>query len=377
MGLILFLYGILIVYGLVLGFLWYFVICRKKAPHFAAASHKFSIVIPFRNEADNLPKLAQSLAELNYPTSQFELIFINDASEDNSVQILSEFKKTHPEISLQILHSKGTSNAPKKEALTKGILAAKHSWIVTTDADCIVPKNWLQSFNTTITLQQPICIAAPVAIKADLELLTTFQQIENAAMQMCTHAFFEINTPLLCNGANFAFLKDAFIQVNGYSGNENISSGDDIFLLEKFTGLEPHRCTNCYQPDAIVITNAEHTWAGFFLQRVRWASKTTKQKSLGIKALGILQVLTNVSLLFLCVLSFLKPNYWLTTTYYFSLKTAVDIVFVFPFLKFSKTKIPFYYFFLVALLYPFTTLVITLKSMYGGYIWKGRKVSRI
>ena len=54
---------------------------------------RFSIIIPFRNEAENLPNLLKTIAELNYPSELFEIIFVNDASDDHSETIIAAAPK--------------------------------------------------------------------------------------------------------------------------------------------------------------------------------------------------------------------------------------------------------------------------------------------
>jgi len=106
------------------------------------AKTKFSIVIPFRNEGNNLPKLLDSIFNLNYPKTMFEVILVDDGSDDDSVSIIENIlhtsrKNQNPRIdTIRIIQNERTSKSPKKDAITMAIKASKHNWIVTTDASC-------------------------------------------------------------------------------------------------------------------------------------------------------------------------------------------------------------------------------------------------
>ena len=121
----------------------------------------FSVIIPFRNEAKNLPFLLKSIEEIKYPIELVEFLFVNDDSSDNSVKIIT---KTLPntKTNIQILTNKRVSNSPKKDAITTAISIAKNEWILTTDADCILSENWLKSFASFIQKKAPKMIVAPV-----------------------------------------------------------------------------------------------------------------------------------------------------------------------------------------------------------------------
>ncbi|MGB5321991.1 glycosyltransferase, partial [Lutimonas sp.] len=138
----------------------------------------FSILVPFRNEAISLPGLLDSVIALDYPTAQFEIILINDASSDASVAIVNRYKEKHPKLNLSLIDNKKQSSSPKKDAINKGISVASNNWILTTDADCIVPKNWLNAFDTMIKQQAPKMIVAPVSYLPKTGFLHKFQLLD-------------------------------------------------------------------------------------------------------------------------------------------------------------------------------------------------------
>lgn len=196
-------------------------------------SVQFSIVVAFRNEEDNLPILLQSLLSMDYPSDRFEVVFIDDDSTDNSRQVIEQLLQKE-DINWQIISPERISNSPKKDAVTSGVKRAKFDWIVTTDADCTVPVSWLVGFNHIICELQPKMVCGQVFVEESKDFFSEYQKFEMLALQGITKGSFGWNRPMLCNGANFAYSRDAFGEVNGFEGNNTMASGDDVFLMQKF-----------------------------------------------------------------------------------------------------------------------------------------------
>ena len=107
---------------------------------------RFSIVIPARNEALNIKACLDSILAQDYPVEFFEVIVIDDFSEDDTAFIVKAIGHDHPNVHLLSLadyFKQGEMNSFKKKAIEKAVSKAKGEWIVTTDADCIVRKEWL------------------------------------------------------------------------------------------------------------------------------------------------------------------------------------------------------------------------------------------
>lgn len=334
--------------------------------------NKFSIVIPFRNEAQHLPELLISLSKIDYPSTHFEVIFIDDASEDKSKTIIQEFKQTST-LPIKLLDNKPYSRSPKKDAITLGVKQAIHPWIVTTDADCQTPRTWLSALDTFIDTEKAQFVAMPVLLKRKKSLVATFQYFEILGIQGVTLAAFSFKKPFLCNGANLAYKKDLFFEVNGYEGNNHLASGDDIFLLEKIRKLTTVNLTYLNTKEALVKTYPETTWTQAIEQRIRWASKTKTQKNRIAQLLGIITLLSNLSFLLSLVLIFMYPLeivYWIFFMLY---KSITDLIF----LKFCASTFQEDFndgtIVVPLLIQPYIHCWIVLHSFWGNYTWKGRK----
>lgn len=350
-----------------------------RLPYFkgsaTAPKTRFSVIIPFRNEAENLPRLLQSIAALEYPLELFEMIFVNDASEDASIEIIRQHRQDM-DCELKIIQNKRTSTSPKKDAITTAIREAKNDWIITTDADCELPKKWLQMYDGFIRKNQPKMVCAPVVHPSAKSLVKNFQFLDGLSLQAVTMGGFGWNTPLLCNGANMGYLKNAFQAVKGYEGNDHIASGDDIFLLEKMKKIYPKAVKFIKNKDAAVITTPENTWGAVLSQRVRWASKTSKQKSWESKLLGYTVFLVNLVFLASIVGGIIDIHYYYWYLAFLFQKIIIDLLVLKLIASFFVRPISVPGYVVNALVYPFIAVWVVFNSLTGNYHWKGRNFKK-
>ena len=334
--------------------------------------NSFSIIIPFRNEEKHLPLLLKSLSNLNYPTDLFEILLINDDSSDASEIIIEKFKNNYPNLNLTILNNIRKSNSPKKDAIETAIMKAQYNWIITTDADCIVSKNWLRIFNQIIIKNEPKFIAAPVDFNNKSGFLHNFQKLNLNSLIGSTIGGFGIKKPFLCNGANLCYNKTAFFDVDGFSGNNKISSGDDIFLLEKFHQNYPKKVYFLKSNEATIKTNSEESWKLFFNQQLRWASKSTSYKNTFSKIVALIVYLENLTIPILTLLTLIAPINSKYLAIIFILKISVDFILLSKTTLFLNNKFPFKYFLFISLLYPIFIVFVGTMSLFINYNWKGR-----
>jgi len=332
----------------------------------------FSIVIPFRNEAHNLPNLLQALAIINYPKNLYEIILVNDYSTDNFEPIITHFKMKYPSVNLKLIDNHIKSNSPKKDAITTAITQSNYEWIVTTDADCIAPTNWLLAFNQYILEKKPLFISAPVKFIEQHSFLFYFQNLNFISLVGSTIGGFGIKRPFMCNGANLCYNKFTFNKVKGFEGNSEIPSGDDVFLLEKIHTLFPHQTLYLKSTDSIVQTNAENNLKSFFNQQIRWASKTTAYKSNFTKVIGIIIFLLNFLLVSLLITTIMKPYIWKYLFVVFFLKLCIDFILIYKTSLFLKVRKSLKYFPIISLLHPFFVVFTGVFSLFKNYEWKGR-----
>jgi glycosyltransferase involved in cell wall biosynthesis len=326
---------------------------------------KFSIIVPFRNEADNLPILIESLSKLKYPVELFEVILVDDESEES-------FRIPSLKFKVSVINNIRVTNSPKKDAIVTAMQIVSTDWIITTDADCTVNTNWLLTLDNYIQLHNVSMIAGAVTYDCGNSFLHHFQQLDLASLQGATIGSFGINKGFMCNGANFAYTKSFFQELNGFNGNAGIASGDDVFLLQKATAQFPEKVHYLKSQNTIITTKPLNNWKSLFYQRVRWASKTSSYQSSFGKGLGLLVFAGNLTWLFVLGSWFLGltafQNFFLVCV----LKFSVDTILIYKTNHFlNKSKM--HYLILGSLFYPFFSVSVALYSLFGKYEWKGRK----
>ena len=227
-----------------------------------------SVVIAARNEENTIPFLLQKLSEQHYPPHLYEILVIDDHSEDHTALVTEQYIHTSS-TGFRLLRAEGTG---KKSALRQGIREAKGKLIVTTDADCIPGPFWLQRIEQFYRKNKLRMVLGPVAIEPGHRLFGQMQSIEFASLVGSGAASLQLGIPSMCNGANLAIDKETFLAVGGYSGTDHLASGDDEFLMHKIAHQYPEDVRFLFDREAVVSTKAQRDWTGFFQQRLRWAS---------------------------------------------------------------------------------------------------------
>lgn len=345
----------------------------KKYP----PANQFSILVPFRNEARNLPDLLNSFMKLDYPIDKIEFILINDESDDESERIINDFKGLHRTLNLVVIRNKSKSDSPKKDALELGVNHASNPWIITTDADCIVPKTWLMALNNFICSVSPKMIVAPVTYFDGKGFLDKFQLLDFLSLQGTTMGSFGlkgkgVSRPFLCNGANLCYEKKAFLDVDGYEGNRDIVSGDDVFLLEKMYNRYPEKVKFLKSREAVVLTATKGTLRELIHQRIRWAAKTSSYGHAYGKMVGSIVFLANTLIIILLILSLFNSFPWVYFGFFFLLKFNLDFILLYKTSSFFNQTHVLRAYFLSSLAYPFFAVYVALLSFRKSFKWKER-----
>lgn len=328
----------------------------------------FTIIVPFRNEKENLPTLLESISKLNYPNELFEVILVDDSSDE-------KFHISHLSFHISQIDNIRVSKSPKKDAITTAIQHVKTDWVITTDADCIVPENWLLMFDIYIQKNEVSMLAGAVTYACENSFLHHFQQLDLTSLQGATIGSFGLEKGFMCNGANFSYKKSLFENLNGFEGNDKIASGDDVFLLQKSIEKFPKEVHYLKAKEAIVITKPTENWKTLFYQRVRWAAKTSSYRSNFGKILGLIVFFGNLSFVigfFLLILGIWSYSIFVIFAF---LKFLIDFVLLFLTNQFlSKTRVKSLL--LSSLLYPFFSSFVALYSLFGSYEWKDRRFKK-
>jgi cellulose synthase/poly-beta-1,6-N-acetylglucosamine synthase-like glycosyltransferase len=332
-----------------------------------------SVVIAARNEEQHIPGLLNALSRQVYPANLFEVIIVNDHSTDTTWQLLQEAK--YPGLQLTTVQQE-PSLAGKKKAIATGVGLAKGALIVATDADCSFTEHWLQSIAAFYEVTNAKFIAAPVKITGKPSLLNIFQSLDFLTLQGITGAAVHHRFHSMCNGANLAYEKKAFEEVNGFEGIDKIPTGDDMLLMHKIYRKYPEQVHYLKAKEAIVTTVPAATWKAFFHQRIRWASKADRYDDKRIFWTLLLVYLVNVCFL-VAAIAACWMNIWL---FFLLLLLLAKVLIEFPFVHsaaifFGQRSLMRYFPFLQPL-HILYTIVAGWLGKFGQYEWKGRTIKK-
>ena len=346
------------------------------------ATTRFSIIIPARNEEAQIENCLLSVLSQTYPNTLFEVIVVDDYSTDNTAAIVTSLQEKYPNLSLiqlEKLPNTKLLNSYKKKAIELAIQQAAGDFIVTTDADCIVNKKWLQNLDAYIRQTGAVFVAAPVKFTDNKSFVSRFQCLDFMSLQGITAAAVAAGFHSMCNGANLAYSKQVFNEVGGFKGIDNIASGDDMMLMHKIVGQHKKGVQFLFSPEVVVCTEPMPTWKDFLNQRIRWASKADKFDDKRIIAVLAFVYLFNLSFIVVPIVGFwhLQPDsyrvwYWWLAMLIF--KTVIELRFMWPVANFFQEKQLLKWFVVMQPFHICYTIIAGWLGKFGNYQWKGRKV---
>ena len=195
---------------------------QKKIHTAKYQAENISVIIPFRNEIKNLNSLKESILQLS--SLPLEFIWVNDHSDDNSLNILTNLPPNHTVVSLD------TNEKGKKAAIRKGIKISQGTYILTWDADIIVPNHYFKTLEQTKVSELSIL---PVRMKGStfIEILYELDYYFLNSINISVSGFYY---PIVASGANLLFNKSTFLNIDSFDTHKKIASGDDQFLLADF-----------------------------------------------------------------------------------------------------------------------------------------------
>ena len=373
------LFFLAVAYGVLMGVYRY---GWNHLPEFCINPHQMdedvvvSIIIAARNEASHIQSCLFALCRQDYPVDKMEILVIDDDSTDDTAYRVQQIRDNRIKL-LRVrdyMHALTHHQAPKKRAIELGIAHARGELIITTDADCVAGPYWIRTLVSFYRQYHAVCMAAPVIYTDEKSFFDRFQSLDFMTMQGITGATDYLKIGTMCNGANFAYTRKAFYEVDGFVGIDGIASGDDMLLMYKLYCAYPDRVFYVKSRDAIVHTRPVQTWKAFWHQRIRWASKASKfddRRLIWVLA-GV--YIWNLSFFALFIAGFFHLQWWMWGIGLLIYKTAVELYFLWPVAVFFQKKHQLWYFFPGQFLHIPYMVSAGLWSLWSGYQWKDRKL---
>ena len=336
-----------------------------------SSTTKVSVLIAARNEEENIENILLSLYNQTFPKKLFEVIIVDDHSEDNTKTIIDNFINNNKDFNMQVFISEGKG---KKAAISQALHKAKNHLIIVTDADCILNTLWIENIVAFYQKTKSKMILAPVLLTPSNTLFEKMQVLEHLSLMGSTAGSAAIGFPVMCNGANMAYEREAALEVEKLRHDFNIPSGDDMFLLEQFVKNYGYKNVKfLLSKSAIVKTKTCKTIKDFFKQRRRWVSKTKSYTNWKIITTALIVFFFNISIISLLICAFFIPALWSLYVLLTLLKFFID----FPLLKnitnfmnqsnLMKWALP------LEFIYPFYVTFTAISGLLINVSWKGQK----
>ncbi|MBU6157473.1 MAG: glycosyltransferase [Bacteroidetes bacterium] len=333
---------------------------------------KFSIIIVARNESESIKACLDSISRLRYPEALFETLVVDDHSEDDTATLAA----LYPKVQLIQLseHVKEPIVSYKKKGIALAIEQSNGEYIVTTDADCVVPSDWLRVLDQAIQQEHPAWISGPVVLEEKSNFLNRFEALDFMMLQGVTGGAVRLGMHAMSNGANLCYRKSAYEAVGGFENIDRIAGGDDILLMEKMNVRFPKEIFYAQSTDAIVTTRGSENIHSFLQQRIRWASKGKHYKDFRIRLVALLVYGVNVLLAAYWLAGFFNTGYWLIAATGTLLKATVELSLLIPVARFFKKTYLLRDFLWFQPIHIFYTVAAGFLGLVTHYQWKGRSV---
>ncbi|OIQ16263.1 MAG: glycosyl transferase family 2 [Flavobacterium sp. MedPE-SWcel] len=220
-----------------------------------------SVIVCAKNEAEKVTELVPLLAAQNY--SDFEIVLIDNASSDGTLDIFEKFEQTYKNIKLVTVENNEAFWGNKKYALTLGIKAASKEYLLFTDADCLpTSKDWIAQMSSQFTLNKTITLGYSSYEKIKNSFLNKIIRFDAVLIATQYFAWAKSGHPYTGNGRNLAYKKEEFFKVNGYIDHMNIRIGEDSLFINQTANKE--NTAICFTPDSFTQYQAKKTFKSWF-----------------------------------------------------------------------------------------------------------------
>ncbi|HLO57123.1 MAG TPA: glycosyltransferase [Bacteroidales bacterium] len=330
---------------------------------------KISVVTAFRNESKNISQFLEALKNQDYPAELYEVILVDDGSDDGSQDIVMLFCTNHP----QFRYILNTIKPGKKPAVQTGVDHAFGELIVTTDADCTMNPGWLSGIASFYAHHHPDLIIGLVDLAPSGKWYFLYEQVSFLSLVAAGSGAACAGRPLYCNGANMAFTKELYTSLADpmMSG---VPSGDDTFLLHaaKRAGKNIRLLKSS---KTWVTTEGSKSLQALIKQRIRWTSKAGHYRDSFTIFVAMVVLAMNLSVPVSVMVGLFTGKPWFSLVL-FGTKAFTDFMLLSSFMKFLRRSLSPVKFLVFSLIYPFEVLISVFAGSTMTFDWKGRQYRR-
>ena len=334
-----------------------------------------SVIICVRNGENSIKTLIEDLKQQTY-NKMLEFIIVDDESFDNTSEIILQEIKNDKRFKYFTTKGYKSDLKFKKRALHKGIKSSKFEWLLFTDVDCRLQRNWIKSMSLNFMDCDYVVGFSEIKI-SNANLVSRFQSLDFKMLMFAANSSINLDHPFASSGQNQAFKKTIFQQVGGYSKIKDLIQGDDSIFLQLCRKLNKIKVKFSTSNESFVIGKTHNKWKDFLIQRIRWAGDANIMWKFN-KLFFIIILSTFVTNLYLLYL-FFNIIYSDISLYVFSIIISIKfslefMLYLIGSIKFSlKTNFKSFLFWFI--IQPFYIVIVGLLSYFTKYFtWRNRKI---
>ncbi|MCI0707183.1 MAG: glycosyltransferase [Ignavibacteriae bacterium] len=332
-----------------------------------------SIVISARDEEHTIHRLIACLVQQDYPREKFEVIFVDDRSQDGTWGILEAASREHPFVKAVRINDVLPGFAPKKRALDMAIRNARGEVILLTDADCTPPATWARTMVGSyhdgvagVVGYSPYRFDTPVP-----QLVQGMLALDYFSLFALAAASSGLGKALTASGTNFSYRRQTYLDIGGFESVKGMISGDDDLFVNEVTRRKAGKFSFALDPQSYVPAAAPKSWRQFWNQRIRYASKGRHYG--GAMTIGLIAVY----LLNLCIIAGLvAPPFgvsgllW-TTLAVWGAKSMMELSLLRHAAELFHEQRLLKFFLPTVVLHPLYVTVFGFLGLFAKFTWKG------
>ena len=258
-----------------------------KSKSASSKNISISVIVCAKNEAENLKKFLPSIINQDY--EKFEVVLINDASSDDTLDVMKTFEEQHNNIKIVDVENNEAFWGNKKYALTLGIKAASHNFLLFTDADCKpVSNQWIKEMSSQFNNEKTVVIGYGAYKKKKFNLLNALIRFETIFTAIQYFSYTKIGMPYMAVGRNLAYRREEFFNANGFMSHMQIRSGDDDLFINQVANKS--NTALCFSKDSFTESIPETNFKNWFNQKRRHVSTANHYKPIHKTVLGLFYI---------------------------------------------------------------------------------------